>query len=123
MNVVDSSGWLEYFSGSKLADVYAEPIEKTELLIVPSLSLYEVFRKIYKEQGEDMALKVIAHMQIGRIIPLDSRISVFAAKFSVDKSIPMADSIIYATAHLNGAALWTQNNEFRELSGVRFIEK
>lgn len=123
MNLVDSSGWLEYFSGSDRAEIFAEAIEDIDNLIVPTISLYEVFKKVYKERGEDSAIKVIAHMQVAKIIELDSRISLFAAKISLEKSIPMADSIIYSTAHLHGAVLWTQDNDFRGLSGIKFFEK
>lgn len=123
MNVVDSSGWLEYFSGTNRANLFAEAIEKTEILIVPSLSLFEIFKKVYKERGEDLALKMVAHMQLGTVVNLDSRISIYAAKISVEKSIPMADSIIYATAQLNKATLWTQDNDFQGLPGVKFFEK
>ncbi|EMY68407.1 type II toxin-antitoxin system VapC family toxin [Leptospira vanthielii] len=123
MNVVDSSGWLEYFSGTSRANLFAEAIEKTEILIVPSLSLFEIFKKVYKERGEDLALKMVAHMQLGTVVNLDSRISIYAAKISVEKSIPMADSIIYATAQLNKATLWTQDNDFQGLPGVKFFEK
>lgn len=123
MNVVDSSGWLEYFSGSKRAELFAEAIEDVDNLIIPSLTLIEVFKKISKERGENIAMKVIAHMQIGKVVDLDSRIALFAAKISLENSIPMADSIIYSTSHLFGALLWTQDNDFRNLSGVKFFDK
>lgn len=122
MNVVDSSGWLEYFTGTNRANLYAEAIEKTESLLVPSLSLFEIFKKVYKEKGEDLALKVVAHKQLGKVIQLDSNIAVYAAKLSVDKSIPIADSIMFVTAKLHKATLWTQDNDFRGLSGVKFFE-
>lgn len=123
LNVVDSSGWLEYFSDTNRANLFSEAIEKTETLLVPSLSLFEIFKKVYKEKGEDLALRIVAHMQLGKVINLDSRISIYAAKISVENSIPMADSIIYATAKLNKATLWTQDNDFRGLPGVKFFEK
>lgn len=122
MNVVDSSGWLEYFTGSNRANLYADAIEKTETLLVPSLSLFEIFKKVYKENVEDFALKVVAHMQLGKVIQLDSSIAIYAAKLSVDKSIPIADSIMFVTARLHKATLWTQDNDFRGLSGVKFFE-
>lgn len=122
MNVVDSSGWLEYFTGSNRANLYADAIEKTETLLVPSLSLFEIFKKVYKENVEDFALKVVAHMQLGKVIQLDSSIAIYAAKLSVEKSIPMVKSIIYATARLHKAMLWTQDNDFIGLSGVKFFE-
>lgn len=123
MNVVDSSGWLEYFGGTNRAEYFAEAIEKTEKLIVPSIAIFEIFKKVYKEKGEDIALKIVAHMQLGKVVNLDARISIYAAKISVDKSIPIADSIIYSTAYLNKATLWTQDNDFRGLPGVKFFEK
>ncbi|MCW7479776.1 type II toxin-antitoxin system VapC family toxin [Leptospira kanakyensis] len=123
LNVVDSSGWLEYFSGTNRANLFSEAIEKTETLLVPSLSLFEIFKKVYKEKGEDLALKIVAHMQLGKVINLDSRISIYAAKISVENSIPMTDSIIYATAQLHKATLWTQDNDFRGLPGVKFFDK
>ncbi|MDF3818594.1 type II toxin-antitoxin system VapC family toxin [Leptospira sp. 96542] len=123
MNVVDSSGWLEYFSGTSRANLYADAIENTENLIVPSLTLFEVFKKVYKEKGEDLALKIVAHMQLSIVVNLDSRISIYAAKVSVENSIPMADSIIYATSFLHNAMLWTQDNDFRGLPGVKLFEK
>ncbi|WCL50813.1 type II toxin-antitoxin system VapC family toxin [Leptospira sp. GIMC2001] len=123
MNVVDSSGWLEYFSGSSRSDLFAEAIEKTNELLVPSISIFEIFKKVCKEHGEDKALKIVAHMQQGRVIDLDSRIAIYAAKVSINKNIPMADSLIYSTAYLNNAILWTQDNDFRGLEGVKFFNK
>lgn len=123
LNVVDSSGWLEYFSDTNRVNLFSEAIEKTETLLVPSLSLFEIFKKVYKEKWEDLALRIVAHMQLGKVINLDSRISIYAAKISVENSIPMADSIIYTTAKLNKATLWTQDNDFRGLPGVKFFEK
>ncbi|XDD42472.1 type II toxin-antitoxin system VapC family toxin [Leptospira sp. WS60.C2] len=102
--------------------MYADAIEKTETLLVPSLSLFEIFKKVYKENVEDFALKVVAHMQLGKVIQLDSSIAIYAAKLSVEKSIPMVKSIIYATARLHKAMLWTQDNDFIGLSGVKFFE-
>lgn len=87
------------------------------------MSLFEIFKKVDKEKGEDLAIRIVAHMQLGKVINLDSRISIYAAKISVENSIPMADSIIYATAKLNKATLWTQDNDFRGLPGVKFFEK
>ncbi|MCR1795663.1 type II toxin-antitoxin system VapC family toxin [Leptospira sp. WS58.C1] len=123
MNIVDSSGWLEYFAGTKRSDLFSEAIEKTDKLLIPTISLYEVFKKIYIERDEDSALRVIAHMQQGTVIDLDASISIYAAKLSKDHKIPMADSIILATARKYNAILWTQDEDFIGLDGVKYFPK
>ncbi|EIE01157.1 type II toxin-antitoxin system VapC family toxin [Leptospira licerasiae] len=123
MNIVDSSGWLEYFAGTKRSALFSEAIEKTDKLFVPTISLYEVFKKIYLERDEDSALRAIAHMQQGTVIDLDASISIFAAKLSKDHKIPMADSIILATARKYNAILWTQDDDFIGLDGVKYFPK
>jgi predicted nucleic acid-binding protein len=124
VNVVDSSGWLEYFADSDRADLFAKPIEDTEHLIVPSISVYEVFKKLLIEFNEDIALTAIAHMQIGTVIDLDQDLAMTAARISVEEKIPMADSIIWATALRHGATLWTQDEDFKNIKGnVKYFSK
>ncbi|EHQ07417.1 type II toxin-antitoxin system VapC family toxin [Leptonema illini] len=124
MNVVDSSGWLEYFADSDRADLFAKPIEDTEHLIVPSISVYEVFKKLLIEFNEDTALTAIAHMQIGKVIDLDQDLAMTAARISVEEKIPMADSIIWATTLRHGATLWTQDEDFKNIKGnVKYFSK
>lgn len=124
MNVVDSSGWLEYFADSDRADLFAKPIEDTEHLIVPSISVYEVFKKLLIEFNEDIALTAIAHMQIGTVIDLDQDLAMTAARISVEEKIPMADSITWATALRYGATLWTQDEDFKNIKGnVKYFSK
>jgi predicted nucleic acid-binding protein len=123
MNVVDSSAWLEYFSNSKYAKNFAKAIESTENLLVPTISIFEVFKKVTKERGEDLALQAVALMQQGRVVALDVSISLTASKISLELNIPMADSIILATARLHKATLWTQGPDFRGLDGVRYFKK
>ena len=124
MNVVDSSGWLEYFADSDRADLFAKPIEDTEHLIVPSISVYEVFKKLLIEFNEDTALTAIAHMQIGKVIDLDQDLARTAARISVEEKIPMADSIIWATTLRHGATLWTQDEDFKNIKGnVKYFSK
>ena len=123
MNVVDSSAWLEYFSNSKYAKNFAKAIESTENLLVPTISIFEVFKKVTKERGEDLALQAVALMQQGRVVALDVSISLTASKISLELNIPMADSIILATARLHKATLWTQDADFRGLDGVRYFKK
>jgi len=123
MNVVDSSGWLEYFADEPNAEFFAPAIENKRLLIVPSISIYEVFKRVLQQKGEDDALKVTAQMLQGRVLVLNSRLALSAAKLSTEPSLPMADSLILATARANDALLWTQDEHFKDLEGVRFIEK
>lgn len=123
MNIVDSSGWLEYFADGPNADFFSEAIEDTGSLVVPTNCLYEVFKRILQQRGETDALNKIASMYSGTVIDLSSPIALHAAKISADLKIPMADSIMLATARENGAVLWTQDSDFEGLEDVKYIEK
>lgn len=123
MNLVDSSGWLEYFGNSKNADYFAPAIEETNNLIVSTINIYEVFKKILKERDENSALQAIALMYQGTVKDVDSTISLLAAKQSYEFKLPMADSLILATAKLNNATLWTQDSDFRNIEGVNYKSK
>lgn len=123
MNVVDSSGWLAYFADDANAGFFAEPIEATTDLVVPTLSLYEVFKRVLQQRGEDNALQAIALMQQGRLETLTPPIALSAAKLSAELKLPMADSVILATARTHEAVLWTQDVDFKSLPGVRYIAK
>lgn len=118
-NVIDSSAWLEYFADSDRAPSFADAIEDTEHLIVPVISIYEVFKKVLRERGENEALQVASIMQGGKVIDIDSALALEAARHS----LPLADSIIYATAIRHEATLWTQDEHFKELPNVRFFPK
>jgi predicted nucleic acid-binding protein len=123
MNVVDTSGWLEYFANGPNAAFFATPINKTAQLLIPTLSVYEVFKRIHLLRGEGAALQAIAVMQEGQIVDLDRAIALSAAKLSLELKLPMADSVILATAHSRGATLWTQDADFETLAGVQYIAK
>ena len=123
MNVVDSSGWLEYFADGANADFFAPAIEKVGELIVPTISLYEVFKRILQQRGEDSALQAVAAMQQGLVVDVDASIAIHAAKMSASLRIPMADSIILTTARMYNAVVWTQDADFKGLDGVQYIEK
>ncbi|WP_332776686.1 type II toxin-antitoxin system VapC family toxin [Polaromonas sp.] len=118
-NVVDSSAWLEYFFDTPLATSFAAAIEDTDRLVVPVITLYEVFKKVLRSHGEDAALQVAAQMQQGELVPLDEGLALEAAKLS----LPLADSLIYATAQRYKATLWTQDQHFESLPGVRYFAK
>lgn len=119
LNVVDSSGWLEYFAGTDRADLFAPAIEDTAHLVVPVVTLYEVFKKVRRERDEHTALLISAQMQQGRVIPVDAELSLHAATLE----LPLADSLIYATCLREGATLWTQDAHFEGLAGVRYFAK
>ena len=123
MNVVDSSAWLSYFSGDSNSTVFSRPIENIDKLIVPSITLTEVFKCIFRQRGEDLALEAVAHMEQGKVIPLDSVLAIDAAQYGVDLKLPLADSIIYATAQKFDAVVWTQDIDFKSLEGVKYYPK
>lgn len=123
MNVVDSSGWLEYFADGPTADFFAPAIESADELLVPTISLYEVFKRVFQQRGENAALETAAIMMQGKVIDLDSTIAIAAAKVSADLKIPMADSIMLATARHLGATLWTQDADFASIADVKYTPK
>jgi len=123
MNVVDSSLWLEFFADSEAGNNIAEVIEDTENLLVPTIVLYEVFKKLLLETSEDDALFAVAHMKQAKVIDLDEELSLYSAKISLDNKTPMADSIIYATALRNNCILWTQDKHFNGMQSVNYFEK
>jgi predicted nucleic acid-binding protein len=120
VNVVDSSGWIEYLSGGSNAAFFRKPIESTEPLVVPSLSLFEVYRHMLRHVGREEALNVVAAMRSGAVVDLDDRLALEAAELSVETKLALADSIILATARAHDAELWTQDSDFEGLAGVRY---
>lgn len=123
MNVIDSSGWLEYFIGGKNTPFFAPVIEDTANVIVPTISIYEVFKKTLVEKNRDDALEAIAMMYEGNIVELDREIALMGAEISFELKLPMADSLILATARANNATLWTQDEHFKDIEGVKYIKK
>ncbi|MFN2217159.1 MAG: type II toxin-antitoxin system VapC family toxin [Anaerolineae bacterium] len=123
MNVVDSSGWLEYFADGPNADFFAPAIEAVTDLVVPTLSLYEVFKKVLQQRGEGDALQAVAVMIQGQVVDLDMDLALSAAKVSTERKLPMADSAMLATALAHDATLWTQDADFEEIAGVQYIAK
>lgn len=123
MNVVDSSAWLEYFADGPNADFFAPAIENTRELIVPTLSVYEVFKKILQQRGEGDALQAVAVMIQGTVVDLGLDVALSAAKVSTALKLPMADSAMLSTAQTHDAILWTQDADFEGIDGVRYIER
>lgn len=123
MNVVDSSGWLEYFSEGEQADFFAPAIEDSENLITPVICIYEVFKKILQTYGQAMAEIRIADLMKGTVVDLTAPLAMSAALLSIEHRLPMADSFILAAAREHEAILWTQDEHFEGLEGVRYVKK
>ena len=123
MNVVDSSGWIEYLVGGPDAAFFSEPLLDSDALVVPSISILEVYRYVLRQRGRPDAMAVAAAMQQAKVVPLDESLAIEASEISVSLGLPMADSIIYATAVLHDATLWTQDADFEGLERVRYRRK
>jgi predicted nucleic acid-binding protein len=123
MNLVDSSAWLEYFADGPNASAFASAIESTSSLLVPTLALYEVFKRVRQLVNEEEALRAVAMMEQGRVVDLDGATALEAAHLSLEHRLPMADSIMLATARRHGATLWTQDADFANLASVRYFAK
>ena len=123
MNLVDSSGWLEYLTDGKNAKFFAHVIENTDELIVSVINIYEVYKKVLVEKDDNTAIQVVGLMQQAKVIDVTPSIAIQAAKFSYEFKIPMADSIIYTTAKMNDSVVWTQDNDFKNLDGVKYNKK
>lgn len=123
MNVVDSSAWLSYLAGDNNSGKFAKAIEDLDRLLVPSITLIEVFKTTLRQKDEEVALSVIAHMLQGKVVPLDSALAIDAATYGLAYKLPLVDSVIYATARKYDATLWTQDVDFKPLDKVRFYSK
>jgi toxin FitB len=123
MNLVDSSGWLEFLSDGKNAKFFAPVIENTDELIVSVINIYEIYKKVLVERNENTAIQVVGLMQQAKVIDMTPSLAIQAAKFSAEFKIPMADSIIYTTARMNDSIVWTQDIDFKNLEGVKYIKK
>jgi len=123
MNLVDSSGWLEYFGDALNADFFAPAIEDVPNLLVPTICILEVFRRVLQQRDEKAALQVAAIMQQGHVVDMDSAVALYAAGIGVDLKLPLADSVILATARMHNATIWTQDEDFKGLEGVRYVSK
>ena len=121
MNVVDSSGWLEYFADGPNADRFAGPVEETGALLAPTICIYEVFRRLLQQRGRSDALEAVAAMRQATVVPLTDTLAIEAATLGCELKLPMADSVILATSRAFGATLWTQDAHFGSMSGVQYF--
>lgn len=121
MNVVDSSAWLSYFAGERNARLFSSAVETLEELLVPSITITEVFKNILRQRDEESALMAIAHMKQGTVISLDSELALDAGSYGILYKLPLADSIIFATAQKHQATIWTQDSDFKRLPNVKYF--
>jgi predicted nucleic acid-binding protein len=123
MNIVDSSGWLAYFADEPNAEHFLAPLSDSALLVVPTVTIYEVFKVILRESGENEALQAVVAMQKGIVVDMNTPLAIAASKLSLERNLPMADSIILATAQAFKAILWTQDSDFENISNVKYFPK
>jgi len=120
MNVIDSSAWLEYFADGPNAQEFSPVIADTEDLLVPSITLFEVFKRVSAQRDSEAALYAVAQMQRGRVVDLDANLAIAAADLSANLGLPLADSVILATARASEATFWTQDGDFESIDGVEY---
>jgi toxin FitB len=123
MNIVDSSGWLAYFADEPNAKHFLTPLSDTASLIVPTVTIYEVFKVVLRESGENEALQAAVAMRRGRVVDLTASMAIAASKLSLEHKLPMADSIILATAKEVNATIWTQDSDFKNMDDVKYFPK
>ena len=123
MNIVDSSGWLAYFADEPNAKYFLAPLNDSAKLVVPSVTIYEVFKVILREAGENDALQSVVAMQKGTVVDLDASLAIAASLLSLEHNLPMADSIILATAREFKAVIWTQDADFKNINNVKYFPK
>lgn len=123
MILVDSCGWLEYFADSINAENFAPAIQNHDLCIISVISLFEVYRVLYRQVSEAVALSAVAHMQQFKVINMNSDIALAAGVLSLEHKLPFADAVILATSQICGAELYTQDNHFQHIQNVRYFEK
>lgn len=121
MNVVDSSGWLAYFADEPNAEHFLAPLNDPASLVVPTVTIYEVFKVVSRESGENDALQAAIAMQRGTVVDLTVPLALSASKLSMEHKLPMADSIILATARQFNATIWTQDADFKNITGVKYF--
>lgn len=123
MNIVDSSGWLAYFADEPNAEHFLPPLSDSDLLVVPVITIYEVFKVILRESGENEALQAVVAMQKGKVVDLSTPLAIAASRLSLEHQLPMADSIIIATAQEFKAMIWTQDSDFKNINKVKYFPK
>ncbi len=121
--LVDSSGWIEFFAGGALAEQYATRINRATSIVTPAIVLYEVYKKIKRERGEETALLAAGRLGVTEVVPLSASLALLAADFSLAHGLAMADAIVYATARDQDAQLLTSDADMKDLPGVQYFAK
>ncbi len=122
-NVVDSSAWLAYLADEPTAADFAPAIETTARLVVPAICVLEVFNIVARQRGEGAALQAVALLQQGLVVDLDATLAISAARLGAAHRLPLADSIVYATARAVQGTVWTQDDDFATLPDVEYRAK
>jgi predicted nucleic acid-binding protein len=123
VNLVDSSAWLEYFANGANASFFAPAVENTRELVVPTTVILEVYKRILQQRNARSALEAVAVLQQGRVVDLTATLAIAAARISQAEKLPLADSVILATARAEGAIVWTQDADFQKRENVKFRAK
>jgi len=123
MNIVDSSGWLAYFADEPNAKHFLAPLSDPAALVVPTVTIYEVFKVILRESGENDALQAAMAMEKGAVVDLTASLAIAASKLSLEHDLPMADSIILATAQEFSAVIWTQDSDFANIDNAKYFPR
>lgn len=123
MNIVDSCGWLEYFADGPNAAFFSLPLQSTADLVVPAITIYEVFKAVLRQRSESDALQAVALMRQGSVVDLTPSVSILAARMSIEFRLPMADSVVLATSRILEAVIWTQDSDFEKIAGVQYVQK
>ena len=123
MNIVDSSGWLAYFADEPNSKHFLIPLKDSASLVVPTITIYEVFKVVLRESSENEAIQAVAAMQKGTVVDLTTKLAIAASKLSLQHRLPMADSIIIATSQAFSAKIWTQDSDFKNISGAKYFPK
>jgi len=120
VNLVDSSAWLEYFADGPNASFFESAITRKAELIVPTIVIFEVCKRVLQQRSEEEALRAVSVLHGGTVVSLSPELAVLAASVSHELKLPMADSVILATAKTHNAVIWTQDADFRDLPNVKF---
>ncbi len=123
MNIVDSSGWLAYFADEPNAKHFLIALNDTASLVVPTVTIYEVFKVALRESSENEALQAAVAMRKGTVVDLTTLLAIAASKLSLEHNLPMADSVILATAKEFDATIWTQDSDFKNIDDVKYFPK
>jgi predicted nucleic acid-binding protein len=123
MNIVNSSCWLEYLMDTKIGAAVAPVVENPAGLIVPTITLYEVYKKLLAEKDEEYAIDVVSYMQGGTVVDITAALSLSAARISRAYKLPMADSIIYATSLHYKSVVFSCDKHFKDIPNIRYFPK